>query len=444
MSVFSENMPGQLPSRITAALLSLQYSCKRGLARSSAIYVMGTGINSAISFITIFLLTRFLSPHAFGLVSMYQVTLNLMLPILSLNLHASISVRYFLQDKADMQKYISTQITIVIMAIAACTTVFLAVGPLVSKLTAIPLPWLWTLFAVGLCLSIQKIAGALWLAQNKAATLTGVGIVQNLTGLLFMCVLVIACGLDWQGRIESIIISSFVTLFVVLIVLCRDKKIALSFDWKFARSGLGFGIPLIPHDLGSFSLASLDRFFITKMVSMSAMGVYSAGYQIGSIMNILVESFNRAYVPWLFSRLKKNDRAINAGIVRFTYLYFVLIIGAGLCLWGIISLCLKFIVGAAFLTALPFIPWIIAACVFNGMYLMVTNYILFASKTHLIGGVTMLTAALSAVSTYFLIRYNGALGAAQSAALSYLLLFLFTWVLSARVFPMPWFRFSSR
>ena len=75
---------------------------------------------------------------------------------------------------------------------------------------------------------------------------------------------------------------------------------------------------------------------------------------------------------------------------------------------------------------------------------MVTNYILFASKTHLIGGVTMLTAALSAVSTYFLIRYNGALGAAQSAALSYLLLFLFTWVLSARVFPMPWFRFSSR
>jgi hypothetical protein len=40
--------------------------------------------------------------------------------------------------------------------------------------------------------------------------------------------------------------------------------------------------------------------------------------------------------------------------------------------------------------------------------------------------------------TYMLIRRNGAIGAAYASAASFCIAFLLTWVLSARVCPMPW------
>jgi len=417
---------------------------KHSLARSSLTYVAGALISAVIAFAHISLLTRILSPHAYGLVSMYEVAIGLLIPLLSLNVHAPVTVQFFIRDKADLPKYIGTQTIIIIISSMAFLLIFYFAGSQISHLIALPQSWLWSLVVVCSCLSIQKVAAALWLAQNRAGIQVIVGIVQNLTALLLTVVFVVGLRLDWAGRVLSIIISVAITALFGIALMVREGSIAASFDRESARSGLGFGIPLIPHELGSISLSSLHRFFIANMVGMSAIGIYSVGFQIATIMNILVESFNRAYVPWLFERLRRHDRATNRQIVRFTYQYFVLIAVVGLGLWGLLSLCLKFIVGSSFLAALPYIPWIIASFVFNGMYLMVTNYILFAAKTHLIGIVTMFTAVLNAALTYIMIRYNGALGAAQAMAVSYLVLFLLTWALSARVFPMPWFGRADR
>lgn len=413
-----------------------------GLAHTSIIYVAGTLLNSAIAFGLISLLTHVLTPHAYGLIAMYQVSIRLMLPILSLNVHAPITVRYFTREKSDLPGYIGTQVIIIFALAAFFPAIFLFLSGPLSKLTGLPKLWIWTLVLTCLCLSLRKVAGALWLARNQATRQVGVTLMENLTGMIFTIGFVVIGRFDWQGRVLSIVIASGAGAVIALIWLLRERVIRISFNRAFAQDGLAFGIPLIPHELGSFSLAAVDRFFITKMVGMAATGIYSAGYQIASLMNIFVESFNKAYVPWLFERLNKNEYATNRKIVLFTYGYFFLITVGGLAVWALIAFGLRFIVGASFLASLPVIPWIVASCVFNGMYLMVTNYIVFAAKTHLIGMLTLSTAVLNAVLTLFLVKRNGMIGAAQATALSYLVFFLLTWALSARVCPMPWFHFK--
>ena len=72
------------------------------------------------------------------------------------------------------------------------------------------------------------------------------------------------------------------------------------------------------------------------------------------------------------------------------------------------------------------------------MYKMVVNYIFYVRKTYILAWVTFSTAIVSIVINYFAIKYLGAIGAAYTYALMGFVTFLLVWLLSSRVYPMPW------
>lgn len=69
---------------------------------------------------------------------------------------------------------------------------------------------------------------------------------------------------------------------------------------------------------------------------------------------------------------------------------------------------------------------------------MVVNYIFYVKKTYILAWITFLSAAINIVLNYFLIRANGAIGAAQATAITFFVSFILTWILSAKVYNMPW------
>jgi len=105
-----------------------------------------------------------------------------------------------------------------------------------------------------------------------------------------------------------------------------------------------------------------------------------------------------------------------------------------------IPIIFKYFVGAHFAPALQYCFWITLGFVFQGMYFMVTNYINFAEKTHLQALVTICVGIFNIPLNYFCIRYFGAMGAAISFAAIFFMFFVFTWLLSAKVYHMPWLK----
>ena len=99
---------------------------------------------------------------------------------------------------------------------------------------------------------------------------------------------------------------------------------------------------------------------------------------------------------------------------------------------------LSFFAGEKFSRASSFVVWIALGYAFSGMYYMVVNYIFYAKKTVLLAKLTFFTAILNIGLNYVLITYNGAIGAAQATTITMLLGFVFTWILSNRVYKMPW------
>jgi O-antigen/teichoic acid export membrane protein len=131
-------------------------------------------------------------------------------------------------------------------------------------------------------------------------------------------------------------------------------------------------------------------------------------------------------------------------LVRYTYVQF-----AGMAvLASTVAIVMPWIASRlldrSFEESGQFVAWFALGFFFSGLYYMVTNYIFFAQRTRWLAAVTISVAAINIPLTFTLIKLNGAVGAAQAMAMSLGLSFLLTWVVSQRVYPMPWFGRLSR
>jgi len=88
--------------------------------------------------------------------------------------------------------------------------------------------------------------------------------------------------------------------------------------------------------------------------------------------------------------------------------------------------------------AYKYVLWIALGYAFQGMYFMVGLYIFYVKKTYILAWVTFSSAGVNIVLNYFFIKANGAIGAAQATTITFFVQFIMVWILSAKVYEMPW------
>jgi O-antigen/teichoic acid export membrane protein len=408
------------------------------LLRSSGLYTLTNIINAAIPFFMLPVLTRYLSPVDYGIVTIFTVLIGFLNPFIGINMHGAITRQYYDRDSIDMPKYISNGIFILIFNVIFITSIVGLLSGQIYKLTTFPINWLWSVVLVAAFQVIVQITLVIWQVQVKPLSYGAFQISQTLLNLGLSLWFVVQLNFSWQGRISAQIIAISLFGCIGLFILWKNGWIKLKFDKSYIKSHLSYGIPLIPHTIGSITINLVDRLFITKMVGLEATGIYTVGYQIGMIIGILQDSFNKAWVPWLFKQLKENNEKTKINIVKLTYFYFIVIIVVALILSSIAPWLLSFFVGEEFTNASKYVFWVAIGYAFNGMYKMVTNYIFYVKKTYILAWITFFTAVINIILNYLLISNNGAVGAAQATTVAYFISFVFTWILSSKVYKMPW------
>jgi len=337
-----------------------------------------------------------------------------------------------------MAQYIGNCLLLVFVSVWLTFIFVFFLGDHISNLTSFPREWLWSIIIVSFGKALILFLMIIWQVDNKPIKY---GIFQNLQTLInisLTILLVVIVGKNWQGRIEAQIITS--TLFAVLSIYILYKKGWLDFSFKKSQinHALKFGIPLIPHTIGGVLINQTDRFFITNMISLADTGIYTVGFMLASMIELINVSFNTAYAPWLYKQLERADNHVKKKIVRLTYGYFIGISIFSLLVALISPWLLSFLVGENFIGAYKYISWLALGFAFSGMYYMVANYIFYSGKTHLLSMVTLLTALVNITFNYIFIKLNGTVGAAQATSLAYMTSFLMTWIVSAKVYKMPW------
>lgn len=411
---------------------------RSSLFRAAGTYGFFSLVNSAIPFFLLPVMTRYLTPDDYGIVAIFGVMISLLTPFIGMNAHGAYSRAYFAPDRFDSAKYMGTIIIFSLATwIVACVLFGVFRTPL-SALFTFPSNWMWVVPLVALGALLPQIVQVSWQVREQPRAY---GIFQNartLSEVSVALVFVVLFGMGWQGRVLSRVLVSVLSACVGLYILFRKRWLVFSFDRTYLSHALRFGIPLIPHSLAGILNTSIDRLFITHMVGIADTGLYTVGYQIGAFIGLAATAFNQAYVPWLFRKLNMNSEQENIKIVKFTYLYFFVIISAALLLGALAPFLMKVLLGVQFQGSAVYVIWIALGYAFNGSYYMVVNYIFYAEKTYILAMVTFTGASINVVFNYFFIRLNGAVGAAQATSLMYFFTFLFVWFLSSKVYSMPW------
>ena len=289
----------------------------------------------------------------------------------------------------------------------------------------------------------QNLTGVnltLWRCEQKAKPYALYEISESLTNIAITLFLVVALKFAWDGRIGATAIATIIFGLLSLYVIFRRGYAKFNCESKYLSDALKFGIPLIPHHLALWLRSGIDIVLITSLVGLSATGVYSVGFQLGAVIGIISVAFNNAYSPHLFEKLKNINFDEKIKIVKFTYLYFIGIFLLALLISYIFILLLPYIVGEEFQKAKNYIVYIAIAYSFSGMYMMVVNYIFYEKKTHLLSMVTIVTSIFHVILSYLLIKKLGPIGAAYSTIISFFVTFIWVWILSNKIYKMPWLK----
>jgi O-antigen/teichoic acid export membrane protein len=248
-------------------------------------------------------------------------------------------------------------------------------------------------------------------------------ITQSIVNISFTLFFVLLLKKTWDGRIEAQLLSGLIFAFLSLFILIKSRFIKFKIKKSDIVYALKFGIPLIPHALGGILFSAIDRFFLTNLIGLEQTGNYSVAYQLGAVIGIFTISINNAFVPWLFENLNKNCMEIKKYIVKWTYLYFLVLLIVASLLLILLPFVINIFVGKSFKTLNTYTTLIVFGFVFQGMYYMVTNYITYANKTYLLAIITISIALIKIPITYYSITWFGAFGASLSYCLTFFIFF---------------------
>lgn len=409
------------------------------LFKASGIYTLSSIINAAIPFLLLPLLTRYLSPEEYGIVSMYALLLSITSVFTGLSVYGAINRAYFDEKINDHKEYIWNSLIILFISSSFTFLLYNLLANYISNLTGIPTSWIWTVVLVSFFQFVINCLLVIYQAKLLAFKYAKIQIGQSLFNALLTILFVIILLLGWKGRLLAQILSVLffgIMAFFILYKHYTVKKI----NFYYIKHALKFGVPIIPHTIGGMLMTLTDRFIINNLLGLEKVGIYMVGLQLGMALALIADSFNKAYVPWLFEKLNQNNEDIKRKIVMFTYIYFLFMLFLSFLLFFMLKILFPIFIGEKFLIAEKVILWILLGNAFNGMYYMVVNYIFYTYKSHILAIITFIVGLLNVPITFLLVKFNEEVGAAQSFMIINMFMFLFTWILSARVYPMNWRR----
>ena len=402
------------------------------------IYGATNALASGLPLLLLPFLTSYLEVQDMAMIAIFQLFYNFLQPFVGVNGTALTSIVFYKKSNADFKNHRSSVVWLVSISSIILLGLVLLFQNVIFDYTGLSIKWVIVMLIFIGFEKFNEFLLTYWRLVNKALIFGLWRIFRVALELAISISVVVHFNTSWEGRVEGIAISGIAIGIVSLLIVMRQNKWNLPYVQTEIVEILKFGIPYIPHVLGGVLINYADLLFIRNMLGEEATGLYSVGYQVGMIIALFQTSFNQAWVPWFYSKLNNLTADWNTRIVKITYLYFAFLLGLAFLLSLVTPFLFSLFIDERYILAQEFVIWIAFGFAINGMYKMIVNYLLFLKLSKKVGVITLFVAVINLLLNYWLINENGAIGAAQSTAISFAVQFLLVWRMSAEHFPMNW------
>ena len=411
------------------------------LASGTAIYLVANILNAAIPFALLPILTRYLSPGEYGQVAMFQTMVAALSAFVGLSVASAATRKYYDKSVTDVElnQFISACVQILLasgLVIGICIYLFRSQF---SQWLGLEPKWIMIAVLVSVGSFLTSLRLGQWQVRGAAKSYGTLQVLQTLVNIILSIALVVVFSKGADGRMSAQVFSVMLFSLIALYSLYKNDLFKL-FSWsaKDIRDALRYGVPLIPHVAGIFLLGAVDRFVINAQLGIEQVGIYMVAAQLSLVIVLVLEAVNKAYVPWLFERLGRNNDKENRQVVMYTYAYFVVTVSAGITAFFIAPLIVGIIAGDNFVRASDVIGWLFLGHALGGVQVLLANYMLFSKRTGILSIVSLGSGVLNLYLLLVFVNLFGIKGAALAFCLSMFFKLVLTWVAAQYCHPMPW------
>lgn len=413
----------------------------KSILKSFSAYTFTNLFNSGIPFFITIFLTHHFTPADIGILTNISSLNLLLIPLVGLNISSSF-MRAFVKEKTDKNSYLSTALSTSFISLIICFICLFLFSSYISSKTFIPEEILLVLpFYSFLFISAELYTSKLRM-EHKVKKYSVFKISKSILEILITLTLVLMFEFNWSGRFIAIFVSTLTLALVCFYQLKEEGLIVFNWNRDNFKHIISYGFPLIPHTISGVVIMYSDKLIITNEIGISQNGIYTVAFQMGMIIGLIQNSFNQAWVPWLYKALEKDSLIVKKNIVKYSYLYFAALIAIFFIAW-LCSPILFYFIDSSFDTGMDIFVLIALAFVFNGMYKMMVNFLFYSEKTMIISLITISLGILNILLNYYLIPIYGIKGPAIATCITFMIQFLLTSVISQTYYPMPWLSFKK-
>ena len=372
-----------------------------------------------LSFVLIPLYTNLLSTEEYGTYDIYTTSISLLMPILTLNIVSAV-LRYSLDKEKNKKKIFSIGLQRLIYA-----TIFVTIGILLNNIFHI-IPILerfWISFillfaAEGLYNLMSNFARG----REKIKEISIAGIINAISVLALNVMFLAFFKLGLKGYFVANIAGYLIPTIYLIFKLEIWEYIELNKVEKNLQKEMeSYSKPLIFNTVGWWITNASDRYIITWMCGVATNGIYSVSYKIPSILNIFQTIFNQA---WTLSAVKEHEKESSSFYTEIYTLYnlgLVLICSALIIIDKIIA---KILFAKEFFEAWKFAPFLMISVVFGGLSGLLEGVFIANKDTKIIAKTTIVGAIINVVLNIIFVKAIGAMGAAISTLIAYIIVWL--------------------
>ena len=392
------------------------------VAKHSSIYGISSALQSVIGFALLPLLTKFCSAEEFGVYSLLILVSTLAGAFFYFGSTSTLN-RYFFEVDTVEHKKLIVSTTFLIILVGASLQVLLGFifATKISILLTNSSAYEGHVFLIMLANAFSMLMNYNFMVlrlEKKSKTFVILNIGMNLINVFLVYVLLVHFNSGIYAPIVGLLIANVIA-FVISLNFIRNFLVT-NIDTGMLREYIFYGISASLSGLTYYFLDWIDRFFIKEYASLSDVGIYSIGYKIGMIINvIMIIPFSMIWSTVKFQYAKDSD---NSEFVTRIISYYTVI---GLFLLLVTSLFSKellfvFSGREEYYIAYKIVPIIMLAHLLYG-YINILDYgILLYKKLHYYYLTFIITAVLNAFLNFIFIPKFGYMASAYITLFSYL------------------------
>lgn len=385
------------------------------LLKNIGLLTLSSFATKLLSFFLVPLYTNILSTTEYGTYDLFNTTIGVLLPILTLNIQEAV-MRFSMDSKYDRKSIVTVATKYLFFS-----NVIVILGLLINYICGFSLiAKQYAIFFFLMFLS-QSFSGMITMYIRGIDRIADLSVSSLFASAITICLNVIFLAVFHWGLIGYFLANIIGPLFQSVYLTVRAHIVQeFSLENRYVtekKEMVTYSRPLIANSIAWWVNNASDRYIVVFFCGLAENGIYSVASKIPSILNIFQTIFNQA---WTLSVVKDFDPEDKNGFFTNTYKAYncmmVIVCSAIIVVDKILA---KFLYAKDFFIAWKYVPWLTIAILFGGISGYIGGFFAAVKDSKIFAKSTVYGAVTNVILNLIFTPFMGALGAAIATAVSY-------------------------